>query len=220
MFNKLKVAQAEKQIYPQSVGQTNEGRSSVGRNSQPAVRKWPWHSFMVPSVCRIGSGIRGSHRVCGRALVVCSRCGETLWRGSIRRVCSLVNVRGPNLWLLPERRFCDQAWVVVVEFDYADVPEDVPQVHPVRSSKATNGKAANKQKNQTSPGAGTGDTAGAGVRCGAVMTRMTAVRMTAAAMTVRSVMVSPRISQPRNSATTGFTNAYVATRAAVLFCRM
>src|SRR5258706_16482712 len=114
MFNKLKVAQAEKQIYPQSVGQTNEGRSSVGRNSQPAVRKWPWHSFMVPSVCRIGSGIRGSHRVCGRALVVCSRCGETLWRGRIRRVSSLVSVRGTKLWLLPERRFCDQAWAVVV----------------------------------------------------------------------------------------------------------
>ena len=59
--------------------------------------------------------------VCGRALVVCSRCGETLWRGRIRRVSSLVSVRGPKLWLLPERRFCDQAWAVVVELNYADV---------------------------------------------------------------------------------------------------
>jgi hypothetical protein len=49
---------------------------------------------------------------------------------------------------------------------------------------------------------------------------MTAVRMTAAATTVRNVMVSPAINHPRNSATTGFTKAYVATRAAVLFCRM
>src|SRR5258708_28611172 len=171
---------------------------------------------MIRSVCRIGSGIRGSAKVCGRARVACSRCGETLWRGRIRRVSSLVSVRGAKLWLLPERRFCDETSAVVVDLNYADVPEDVPQVHPVRSSKATKGKAANKQKNQTSPGAGTGETAGAG----AVITRMTAVRMTAAATTVRNVMVSSRISQPRKSATTGFTNAYVATRAAVLFCRM
>ena len=121
MFNKLKVAQAEKHIYPQSVGQTNEGRGNVGRNSQPAVRKWPWRNFMVLSVCRIGSGIPGSHMVCGRALVVCSRCGGVLWRGRIRRVSSLGSVRGPKLWLLPERRFCDQASAVVVELNYADV---------------------------------------------------------------------------------------------------
>ena|SRR5258707_4038471 len=145
MFNKLKVAQAEKQIYPQSVGQTNkveEAARAATRNPQSAVRKWPWHLFMIPSVCRIGSGIQGSRRVCGRARVVCSRCGETLWGGRIRRVSSLVNVRGAKLWLLPERWFCDQAWAVVVEFNYADVPEDVPQVHRVRSTEATKAESA------------------------------------------------------------------------------
>src|SRR5229473_5500814 len=135
MFNKLKVAQAEKQIYPQSMGQTNGGRLKTGRNPESAVRKWPWHLFMIPSVCRIGSGIQGSRRVCGRARVVCSRCGETLWRGRFRRVSSLVSVRGAKLWLLPERRFCDETSAVVVDLNYADVLEDVPQVHPVRSSK-------------------------------------------------------------------------------------
>src|SRR5258708_6407968 len=126
MFNKLKVAQAEKQIYPQSMGQTNGSRLKTGRNPQSAVRKWPWHLFMIPSVCRIGSGIQGSRRVCGRARVVCSRCGETLWRGRIRRVSSLVNVRGPNLWLLPDRRLCDQARAVVFEFNVADVYTGAP----------------------------------------------------------------------------------------------
>src|SRR5712692_6992008 len=36
MFDTLKVAQAEKQIYPQSVGQTNRGRSDAGRNPRPS----------------------------------------------------------------------------------------------------------------------------------------------------------------------------------------
>ena|ERR1051325_1780669 len=58
-----------------------------------------------------------------------------------------------------------------------------------------------------SPGAGTGSGVRAGARCGAVMTRTTAVRMTTAATTVRSEMVSRAMSQPRKSATTGFTNA-------------
>src|SRR5260370_20884919 len=142
MFNKLKVAQAEKQIYPQSMGQTNGSRLKTGRNPQSAVRKWPWHLFMIPSVCRSGSGIQGRRRVCGRGRVVCSGWGETLWRGRFRRVSSLVNVRGAKLWLLPERRFCDQAWAVVVEFNYADVPEDVPQVHRVRSTEATKAESA------------------------------------------------------------------------------
>src|SRR5437667_12302766 len=82
------------------------------------------------------------------------------------------------------------------------------------------GGAANGRYDQPSPGAGTGVVIGAGSRCGAVITSMTAVRMIAAATAVRKVMASPRISQPRNSATTGFTNAEVATRAAVLFCRI
>ena len=120
------------------------------------------------------------------------------------------------MWLLPGRRFCDEAWAVVVELDYAGVHGDAPPICPERFGKVMDAKIAKMGKDQTSPGAGTGAATGACARCGAVITRMTAVRMTAAAMTVRSVMVSPPMSQPRNSATTGFTNAYVPTRAAVL----
>src|SRR5712692_9478944 len=118
MFDTLKVAQAEKQIYPQSVGQTNRGRSDAGRNPRPSGQNWPWHSFMVSSVYRIGSRIRGSRMVCGRALVVCSRCGGILWHGRIRGVSSLVSVCGAKLWLLPEQ------W-------------EAPPLYPVRSGKAT-----------------------------------------------------------------------------------
>src|SRR5713101_8920107 len=147
MFDTLKVAQAEKQIYPQSVGQTNGGRSDAGRNPRPSSQNWPWHLFMIPSVCRIGSRIRGSRMVCGRVLVVYSRCGGILWHGRIRRVSSLVSVCGAKLWLLPEQWICDEGWAGIGELNYGDVPEDVPQVHPVRSRKATKGKAANKQRN-------------------------------------------------------------------------
>src|SRR5713226_9295430 len=171
---------------------------------------------MVSSVYRIGSRIRGSRMVCGRALVVCSRCGGILWHGRIRGVSSLVSVCGAKLWLLPEQWFCDEAWAVIAELNYADVQGEAPPLYPVRSGKATKGGAWNRRNSQTSPGAGTGDVVGAGAPCGAVITRITAVRMTAAAITVRNVMVSPAISQPRNNATTGFTNAYVPTRAAVL----
>jgi hypothetical protein len=34
MFNKLKVAQAQKQIYPQSVGQTNWGKNVTSRKAR------------------------------------------------------------------------------------------------------------------------------------------------------------------------------------------
>jgi hypothetical protein len=67
--------------------------------------------------------------------------------------------------------------------------------------------AANRRNDQTSSGAGTGVVTGVGVRCGTVITRITAVRMTVAARIVRKVMVSLAISHPRNKATTGFTNA-------------
>src|SRR5207249_6341460 len=88
-------------------------------------------------------------------------------------------------------------------FNTLKVAQDEKQIYPERFGKLSNF--------HTSPGAGTGEVAGAGARCGAVITRMTAVRMTAAAKSVRKVMVSPTISQPRNSATTGFSKSYVAT---------
>src|SRR5260370_35704122 len=149
---------------------------------------------------------------CGRVLVVCSRCGGILWGGRIRRASSLASVCGASSWFLPELRFVMRAWAVVVERNYADVRGDAPPLYLGRSSKATNGEAANRRNNQASPGAGIGSETGAGARCGAEITRMTAVRITAAATTGRNVMASPAISQPRNKATTGFTNANVTTR--------
>jgi len=138
IFSKLKVAQAQKQIYPQSVGQTNGGRRVAGRKPRSSGQQWPWQTFMVSSVCRIGSRIQGSRMVCGRALVACSRCGGILWRGRIRRVSSLVSICGAKLWLLPERWFCDEARAVVVERNYADVCRDAPPLYVVRSSKGMN----------------------------------------------------------------------------------
>jgi len=59
MFNKLKVAQAEKQIYPQSVGQTNKVEEG-GRGPQPAMAvRSGLALFMIPRFGRIGSGIQG-----------------------------------------------------------------------------------------------------------------------------------------------------------------
>src|SRR5216684_4648387 len=115
---------------------------------------------------------------------------------------------------------CTKLVCVWLMFNTLKVAQAETQIYPERFGKLMNAGPAKMRNDHTSPGAGTGSVTGAGARCGAVITRMTAVRMTAAAMTVRSVMLSPAISQPRNSATTGFTNAYVATRAAVLFCRM
>ncbi len=102
-------------------------------------------------------------------------------------------------------------------FNTLKVAQGEKQIYPESLGKLTKASPAKTHDDQASPGAGTGPVTGAGVRCGAVITRMTAVRMIAAATTVRSVIVSAAMSQPRNSATTGFTNAYVATRAAVLF---
>jgi hypothetical protein len=148
--------------------------------------------------------MQGIRTVSVRAMVVCSRCGGTLWRDRIRRASSLVSAREtklPPLW-----RFRDGAWALFLELDYAGVHEDAPPTHPEKSRKITSAAAADKRNNQTSPEAGTVFAIGAGARCGAVITRITAVRMIAAAITVRIVMVSPSISQPRNKATTGFTN--------------
>src|SRR6267143_2274676 len=112
--------------------------------------------------------------------------------------------------------FCTNLVCVRLMFDTLKVAQAEKQIYPQSCGKVKRQTPAKSRNDQTSPGAGIGSLTGAGVRCGAVITRMTAVRMTEAAMTVRSVMVSPTMSQPRKSATTGFTNAYVATRAAVL----
>ena len=52
---------------------------------------------------------------------------------------------------------------------------------------------------------------------GALITSTTAVSISDVAIAVRAVIVSPAKTQPRKSATTGLTNAYVATFEAVLF---
>lgn len=189
------------------MGQTNGGGKVADRNPRPSGQKRRWRGLMLPSVYKIGSRIRGSRTVSGRAPAVCSRCDGILWRGRIRRASFLVNVRGTRLWLLPGRRCCDKPMAVVVELNYAAIHGDAPPIYPVRSSKDKKGEAANRRNNQASPGAGSGAVTGVAARCGAVITRMTAVRMTAAATIVRIVIVSPAMSHPRNNATAGFTNA-------------
>src|SRR4029077_19761376 len=115
---------------------------------------------------------------------------------------------------------CSNLVCVWLMFNTPKIAQALERIYPKTSGKVKKRKAPEMLADQASPGAGTGAVTGAGFRCGAVITSMTAVRMTAAAVTVRSVMLSPAINQPRNSATTGFTNAYVATRAAVLFCKI
>jgi hypothetical protein len=79
--------------------------------------------------------MRGIRTVSVRAMVVCSRCGGILWHGRIRRASSLVNVRGAKLLLLSGQRFCDEAWAVFVELDYAGVHEDAPPLYPEEPKK-------------------------------------------------------------------------------------
>jgi len=61
MFNTLKVAQAEKQIYPESIGQTS--REKTDHSLQPTAAYLDGGGFMMSSVCRMGNGIRGSRMV-------------------------------------------------------------------------------------------------------------------------------------------------------------
>jgi hypothetical protein len=137
MFNTLKITQTEKQIYPQRIIKTKWDRKEADRNPWPWGQKRSWRDFMVSPVCRIGSGIRGSHMACGRALVVCSRCGGILWRGRIRRASSLASVCEAKLRLLLGPWFCDETWAVLVELDYADVHGDAPQVYPEQRIEGT-----------------------------------------------------------------------------------
>jgi hypothetical protein len=135
MFNKLKVAQPEKQIYPERKGQTSGSWKGDWLGCLRPWRHWLRGGFMVSSVCRIGSGIRESHMVCGRALVACSRCGGILWRGRIRTASSLASVGGAKLRLLPERRFRASSVAVSVAPNYAGVQADVSPIYRERSSK-------------------------------------------------------------------------------------
>src|SRR5258708_5004134 len=100
------------------------------------------------------------------------------------------------------------------------VTQSEKQIYPERFSKVEKAEAVKSLRNQASPVAGSGFLTRAGAGCGAVITRITAVRITPAARMVRSDRGSAAMSQPRNRATTGFTNAYVPTRVAVLFSKM
>jgi hypothetical protein len=163
---------------------------------------------MVSSVCRICRGIRESRMVCGRVPVACSRCCGILWHGRIRRAFSSENVWGAKLGLLPGQRFCGEAWAVAAGSKLCRCPLGCATDLSSQIQQRYEGwKATNGRSNQASPGAGSGAVTGVATRCGAVITRMTAVRMTAAATIVRTVIVSPAMSHPRNNATTGFTNA-------------
>src|SRR6266404_8476984 len=99
------------------------------------------------------------------------------------------------------------------------VSQSEKQIYPERLTKVKKAEGKKSPRTQASPEAGTGSLARTGAGCGAVITKITAVRMTPAARKVRSDRGSARMNQPRNKATTGFTNAYVPTRVGVLFSR-
>jgi hypothetical protein len=104
-------------------------------------------------------------------------------------------------------------------FNTPKVSQSEKQIYPERLAKVEKEKEKKSPRFQALPAAGSVSLAGTGLGCGAVITRITAVKMTPAARKVRSDRGSARMSQPRNNATTGFTNAYVPTRAGVLFSR-
>ena len=79
--------------------------------------------------------MREIRKVCGHVLVVCTRCGEILWRGRIRRASSLVSIRAAKLRLLSGRRFVTGALAVFVELNYAVVHQDAPQLYPGKPAK-------------------------------------------------------------------------------------
>src|SRR5260370_42560994 len=101
-------------------------------------------------------------------------------------------------------------------FNTLKVAQGEKQIYPESLGKLTKARSAKIHDDQASPGAGTGPVTGAGVRCGAVITRMTAVRMTAAATTVRSVTDSAGACQSMNRTTTGLTKSYDTKLSAVL----
>ena len=105
-------------------------------------------------------------------------------------------------------------------FNTPKVSQSEKLIYPERLAKGEKEKEKKSPPTQASPAAGSGSLARTGAGCGAVITKITAVRITPAARKVRSDRGSARMSQPRNNATTGFTNAYVPTRAGVLFSQL
>src|SRR2546425_4089103 len=87
-------------------------------------------------------------------------------------------------------------------FNTLKVAQAEKQIYPERFGKLSNF--------HTSPGAGTGEVAGAGAPGRAGVTRNTAGRMTTAAENLRKGMVSPTLNPPQKSATTRFTNAHLS----------
>src|SRR5208282_4325677 len=108
--------------------------------------------------------------------------------------------------------------VVGAQHVYPELRRAAPQLPRAYRSKTS--LAGLYLPAHASPGLGNTSAASAGSLCGALITNNTAVRITAAANPVRKVIVSPAPSHPKKSATTGFTNAYVPTRAAVLFFKI
>jgi hypothetical protein len=115
MFDTLKVAQAEKQIYPQSVGQTNGGKEMTDRNADHrfigALGTASWCLRFVGLAAAFGEAARCAAvrwwfvRAAVESFGVPAFAEFLLWRVSAWQSC------GSFL----ERRFCDEAWNVVVE---------------------------------------------------------------------------------------------------------
>jgi hypothetical protein len=68
MFNTLKVAQAQKQIYPESRGQTNRGKEVTGRNLQPTASRCTGAASWFLRFVRLAAAF-----------------GETAWCAAVRR---------------------------------------------------------------------------------------------------------------------------------------
>jgi hypothetical protein len=68
MFNTLKVAQAEKQIYPESMGQTNGSREETDRDLQPTA-----------------TSCTGAASCFLRFVGLAAAFGEAAWRAAVRR---------------------------------------------------------------------------------------------------------------------------------------
>src|SRR2546426_10258744 len=93
-------------------------------------------------------------------------------------------------------------------FNTLKVAQAEKQIYPERFGKLSNF--------HTSPGAGTGEVAGARAPCGAVITKKTAGRRSAAPKRAGKGMGSPTTNQPRESAQTRITKRTAAEPTAVV----
>src|SRR5260370_778331 len=91
----------------------------------------------------------------------------------------------------------DCVWLM---FNALKVAQAEKQIYPESLGKLTKARSAKIHDDQASPGAGTAPVTRAGLRCGAVITRMTAGRTIAAATTGRSALVSAAVRQPTGRA--------------------